>query len=119
MQFTENIGTYVGDLVSKAAAPTVEIAGNVAKGIPNVLVNTVITILSSYLFIAEQDKILAWMRRYAPKFVLRYAEYLKKDAGESSGIFSGPVSDHVCSGRDSGGGLPVFKGEVTGCFWQF
>ena len=80
MQFTENIGTYVGDLVSKAAAPTVEIAGNVAKGIPNVLVNTVITILSSYLFIAEQDKILAWMRRYAPKFVLRYAEYLKKDS---------------------------------------
>lgn len=88
MQFTENIGTYVGDLVSKAAAPTVEIAGNVAKGIPNVLVNTVITILSSYLFIAEQDKILAWMRRYAPKFVLRYAEYLKKDAkGVIGGYF--------------------------------
>lgn len=88
MQFTENIGTYVGDLVSKAAAPTVEIAGNVAKGIPNVLVNTVITILSSYLFIAEQDKILAWMRRYAPKFVLRYAEYLKKDArGAIGGYF--------------------------------
>ena len=86
MQFTENIGTYVGDLVSKAAAPTVEIA--VAKGIPNVLVNTVITILSSYLFIAEQDKILAWMRRYAPKFVLRYAEYLKKDArGVIGGYF--------------------------------
>ena len=79
IQFTENIGTYVGDLVSKAAALTVEIAGNVAKGIPNVLVNTVITILSSYLFIAEQGKILA-MRRYVPKFVLRYAEYLKKDA---------------------------------------
>lgn len=88
MQFTENIGTYVGDLVSKAAAPTVEIAGNVAKGIPNVLVNTVITILSSYLFIAEQDKILAWMRRYAPQFVLRYAEYLKKDArGVIGGYF--------------------------------
>ena len=88
MQFTENIGTYVGDLVSKAAAPTVEIAGNVAKGIPNVLVNTVITILSSYLFIAEQDKILAWMRRYAPKFVLRYAEYLKKEArGVIGGYF--------------------------------
>lgn len=88
MQFTENIGTYVGDLVSKAAAPTVEIAGNMAKGIPNVLVNTVITILSSYLFIAEQDKILAWMRRYAPKFVLRYAEYLKKDArGVIGGYF--------------------------------
>lgn len=88
MQFTENIGTYVGDLVSKAAAPTVEIAGNVAKGIPNVLVNTVIMILSSYLFIAEQDKILAWMRRYAPKFVLRYAEYLKKDArGVIGGYF--------------------------------
>ena len=80
MQFTENMGTYVGELVSKAAAPTVEMAGNVAKRIPNALVNTVITILSSYLFIAEQDKIVEWAERYAPAFVLRYAEYLKKDA---------------------------------------
>lgn len=86
--FSENLGGYIGTFFSKAAAPTVEIAGNVAKSIPNVLVNTVITILSSYFFIAEQDRMLLWMRGYAPKFVLRYLEYLKKDAkGVIGGYF--------------------------------
>lgn len=79
-QFTENLGTYVGEFVSKAAAPTVEIAGNVAKGIPNALVNTVITILSAYVFTAEQDRIMERLRSVMPDFVLRYAAYLKKDA---------------------------------------
>lgn len=79
-QISNNLGEYLGTLFSKAAMPTVEIAGNVAKSIPNVLVNTVITILSSYLFIAEQDRMLLWMKQYAPGFVLRYGAYLKKDA---------------------------------------
>lgn len=79
-QFTSNLGTYLGTLVSKAAMPTVEIAGNVAKSIPNALVYTVITIFSAYLFIAEQDKIIAALRKTSPEFVLRYMEYLKKDA---------------------------------------
>lgn len=79
-QFSDHLGAYLGELFSKAAMPTVEIAGNVAKSIPNVLVNTVITILSSYLFIAEQDRMVLWMKQYAPNFVIRYCSYLKKDA---------------------------------------
>lgn len=63
VRFTENLGSYMGEIVSKAAAPTVEIAGNVAKGIPNALVNTVITILSAYIFIAEQERIMEWLRK--------------------------------------------------------
>lgn len=79
-QFIANLGTYLGSLVSKAAMPTVEIAGNLAKRIPNALVYTVITIFSSYLFIAEQDKMVQTFRKFAPGFILRYMEYLKKDA---------------------------------------
>lgn len=79
-QFSLNLGSYIGTLFSKAAAPTVEIAGNVAKSIPNALVYTVITIFSAYLFIAEHDRILSWMKSHAPKFVLNYMGYLKKDA---------------------------------------
>lgn len=84
-QFSNNLDQYLGDLVSKAAMPTVEIAGNVARGIPNALVNTVITIFSSYLFIAEQDRMVMWMKQYAPVFVLRYGAFLKKDARELIG----------------------------------
>lgn len=79
-QFSSNLGDYIGTFVSKAALPTVEIAGSLAKGIPNALVNTIITIFSAYIFIAEQDRMMMWFREYAPKFVLRYTKYLKRDA---------------------------------------
>ena len=70
VRFTENLGSYMGEIVSKAAAPTVEIAGNVAKGIPNALVNTVITILSAYIFIAEQERIMEWLRKILPEAII-------------------------------------------------
>lgn len=79
-QFSSNFGTYIGALLSKMAAPTVEIAGNVAKGLPGVLVNTVITIFSAYFFIAEQDRMLLWIKNHSPGFLQNYMAYLKKDA---------------------------------------
>lgn len=79
-QFTSNLGTYMGTIFSKMAAPTVEIAGNLAKRLPGALVYTVITILSAYFFIAEQDRMLLWLKNHSPKFMVGYMSYLKKDA---------------------------------------
>lgn len=56
-EFAGSVGQTVSVLVQKIASPTVEAAGSVAKGIPNALVNVIVTILSSYFFIAERDKI--------------------------------------------------------------
>ena len=36
-----NIDTYIGDLVSKIGMPTLSVAGNIAKNIPNLLVMTI------------------------------------------------------------------------------
>lgn len=80
MEFSNNLGGTIAALFSKAAAPTVEIAGNVAKGIPNVMVNTVIMILASYLFLVEHDRIIYSLKEVLPAFVFRYADYLKRDA---------------------------------------
>lgn len=66
-------------VVQKIASPTVEIAGNVAKGIPNVLINVIVTILSSYFFIAEQDKILEFWKKHLPESIKQYGIYLKGD----------------------------------------
>lgn len=54
-------------LVEKVASPTVEAAGSVAKRIPNVLVSVIVTILSSYFFIAGQDRIMELIRKYMPE----------------------------------------------------
>ena len=74
-----NIGHAASLLVQKAASPTVEVAGSVAKGIPNALVNIVVTILSAYFFIAEQDKIMEFWRKHLPESVKGYGHYLKTD----------------------------------------
>ena len=74
-----NIGHAASLLVQKIASPTVEVAGNVAKGIPNALVNVVVTILSSYFFIAEQDKIMEFWRKHLPDSIKGYVHYLKTD----------------------------------------
>lgn len=78
-ELSTNVGAYLSLLVQKAASPTVEVAGNVAKGIPNALVNTVVTILSSYFFIVERDKIIEFWKRYLPEGGSRYYNYLKGD----------------------------------------
>lgn len=79
LAFSDNMDGMLGKMVSRAAEPTVEIAGSVAKSIPNILVNTVIVILSSYMFLAERETIMIWLREHLPGFVFRYIDYLKKD----------------------------------------
>lgn len=72
-----DLGTYIGALVEKAASPTMEAAGTVARGIPAMLVYSVVTILSAYFFIADRDRIMAFLREKCPSWLLGYSSYLK------------------------------------------
>jgi len=78
-QFAGNVGQTMSVLVQKAASPTVEVAGSVAKGIPNALVQVVVTILSSYFFIAEREKIVEFWKKYLPESGGRYYRFLQQD----------------------------------------
>ena len=80
LAFSDNLDGLFGKLVARAAEPTVQIAGHVAKSIPNLLVNMVIIILSSYLFLADRESIMRWLKEHLPAFVFRYIEYMKRDA---------------------------------------
>ena len=80
LAFSDNLDGLFGKLVSRAAEPTVQIAGHVAKSIRNLLVNMVIIILSSYLFLADRESIMRWLKEHLPAFVFRYIEYMKRDA---------------------------------------
>ncbi|MCI8724796.1 MAG: sporulation integral membrane protein YtvI [Hungatella sp.] len=79
IRFNDNLGELAGGLVSKIAFPTVTVAGNVAKRIPAALVNSIVVIFSSYFFIVERDKILAFVRQMMPKGAQEYVIFLKKD----------------------------------------
>lgn len=55
-EFAGNVGQGLSFLVQKIASPTVEAAGNAAMRLPRVLVNVVVTILSSYFLSQKETK---------------------------------------------------------------
>lgn len=79
VRLNDDLDSMLGGLLQEIAFPTVTVAGNVAKGIPAVFVNSIITILSSYFFIVEREEILAVLRRVIPQGVWDYLSFLKKD----------------------------------------
>lgn len=79
-EFWSNLGTYISSLVQSIATPTVAAAGNVAKRIPSAFVSFIITLLSSYFFIAEREGIITAVKKRLPSWVGEYVTFLKSDA---------------------------------------
>lgn len=77
--FAGSVGDYLNLLVQKIASPTVEVAGNMARSIPNLLVNMVVIIMSSYFFIVDRDRIVEFGRQHMPGGSKKFVGYLKKD----------------------------------------
>lgn len=67
ISFVSNLGSFLGNWVEKLSEPTVEAAGNVAKRIPAVFIGTIVMILSAYLFVAEREEVIAWLKKITPK----------------------------------------------------
>lgn len=84
-EFVGDVGQMLSTLAQNIAVPTVEAAGSVAKAIPGAFVYTVVTILSSYFFIADQDNIWKMWKKYLPDQVKCYLTYLRRDAKQLIG----------------------------------
>ncbi len=82
----EELVTVVGSLegsvdqiIAGIGEPTVHAAGNFAKGIPNAFVYAIITVLSSYFFIADSDMIMESLKEMVPQPIVHYATIVKKN----------------------------------------
>ena len=69
----------VDRIIAGLGEPTVQAAGNFAKGIPNAFVYAVITVLSSYFFIADSDTIMASLKEMVPQPIVHYGSIVKKN----------------------------------------
>lgn len=74
---SDKIGVYMGDLVGKLSTPTINAVGNFAKQLPTMIINVIMTLLSSYFFVAERNNIAAWFRQSMPGNVLKRYRMLK------------------------------------------
>lgn len=70
------IGVYMSDFMGTMGMPTMEAAGSVARNIPNIFVQIVVTILSAYFFIAHRERIVDTFRRITPNSILKQYDSL-------------------------------------------
>lgn len=69
LELQKDYSTYFGNAFSEMGAPTMTAAGNFAKNIPLVLISVIMTLISSYLFVAERDDILNFVRSHTTQSV--------------------------------------------------
>lgn len=81
-QVIEQLGTYIGGFLQDLAASA---GGAVARTLPDVLVHTIVVLLSSYLFLAEHDVIVQRIKDVMPGAVKRYMGLIKKDVRQVIG----------------------------------
>lgn len=65
-EFTQEIGTYVGEFFSKISAPTINAVGDFAKKLPSIIIAVIMALLSSYFFVAEKHVVTGWFRENMP-----------------------------------------------------
>ena len=72
----DSMGDYIGEFVQEMAASA---GGAVARSLPDVFINVLFVLISSYMFLAEHDRILGWLRGRMPKAAVRYLALLRRD----------------------------------------
>lgn len=70
---TEQVVNYIGELLRKMSTPTIAAAGNFAKLLPGFFIGLIMTLLSSYFFVAERMQLNEWFGKNMPMAIqLRY-----------------------------------------------
>lgn len=64
--FSEKMGTYMGDVLSKVSEPTINAVSNFAKQLPSVIIGIIMALLSSYFFVADRTVVSDWLRTHTP-----------------------------------------------------
>ena len=64
-----NLDDTASSLIARIGEPTIEVAGNVAKRIPSVLIGTIVAFVSAYFFIADKENLGEWVKKVVPKSI--------------------------------------------------
>ena len=64
-----NLDDTASSLIGRIGEPTIEVAGNVAKRNPTVLIGTIVAFVSAYFFIADKENLGEWVKKVVPKSI--------------------------------------------------
>ncbi|MGN0294475.1 MAG: sporulation integral membrane protein YtvI [Lachnospiraceae bacterium] len=83
----DSLGNTISESISSLYSPTVEIAGNVARRIPSILVSTIVALMSAYFFLADYDKIIDAAKKTMPDIFMKTMTFIRKKSGEIVGSY--------------------------------
>lgn len=66
MNFGNNLVEYFSDFIAGIGTPTFTAVGNFAKQLPDIFMAVVMTLLSSYFFVADKHYLSEFMEKYLP-----------------------------------------------------
>lgn len=69
LNFWSGIGSWFSDFISGIGTPTFEAVGNFAKQLPDVFMAVIMTLLSSYFFVADKAYMSAFVKKYVPESI--------------------------------------------------
>lgn len=62
----QQIGSALGDTISGISTPTINAVGNFAKRLPSIIIAVIMSLLSSYFFVADRGTVTDWLKKYVP-----------------------------------------------------
>ena len=77
--------TYAGEFLGKLSSPTIAAVGNFAKYLPTLLIGVIMTLLSSYLFVADRKKINEWCKTHVPKVMQDRYQLIRRSLVQAVG----------------------------------
>ena len=66
MNLGNDLGVYFSDFIGGIGTPTFTAVGNFAKQLPDIFMAVVMTLLSSYFFVADKNYLSEFMEKYLP-----------------------------------------------------
>ena len=87
---------YLGDLLEHFGSPTIEAAGNLAKGLPGIFIGVIMALLSAYFFVAERHQLNDWCRKVMPASVQVRYHIIRRSLGKSvGGYFKAQLKENL------------------------
>lgn len=83
--FLATSGDAVTRLVGELSAPTISAVGNFARRVPDLLMFTIMCVLSTYFFVVERENLIAKLHIFFPKSFLRVWEVIRRCVVSSIG----------------------------------
>ncbi len=69
-ELSDQVGSYMGDILGELSSPTIAAVGNFAMRLPSVIIAVIMALLSAYFFVAEKNTVMEWLRRHLPAAVM-------------------------------------------------